>query len=180
MSPPHRPDDTSTHLVQEFWDQVWNAHDPDAADRYLTEDFVLVYAGEETRGREPYKSWLTDYLAKVLNLHLRVEESFQNTTGSRVAARWRITGQNNGFLDTPANQSDINLTGTAIWAVTPSGLLSSAWIERASWELRHGQQTRTPPTHREVFDDWRSRRWPGTATQPNTSPLGEQDRRETP
>ena len=178
--PPNRPDDTSTHRVLEFWDQVWNAHDPDAADRYLIEDFVLVYAGEETRGRERYKSWLTDYFDQVQDLLLRVEESFQNAAGSRVAARWRITGQNNGFLDTPANQSDIDLTGTAIWAVAPSGLLSGAWIERASWELRHRQQTRTPPTHREVFDDWRSRRWPGTPIQPDTSPLREQHRRETP
>lgn len=109
-----------------------------------------------------------------------MEEAFQYSARSRVAASWRITGQNDGFLDTPPNQSDINLTGTAIWAVTPSGLLSRTWIERASWELRHGKQTRTPPTHREVSDDWRSRRWPGTATQPDTSPLGEEDPKETP
>ncbi len=180
MSPHDRPDDTSVHLVREFWDDVWNAHAPDVADRYLTEDFVLVYAGEEIRGRDQYKRWLTDYLARVLDLHLLVEESFQDAAGSRVAARWRITGRDNGFLETPADQSDIYLTGTAIWAVTSSGLLSGAWIERASWELRHRQQTRTPPTHREVFDDWRSRRWPGTPTQPDTSPTGEQHRKETP
>ena len=180
MSPPNRPDDTSTHRVQEFWDQVWNAHDPDAADRYLTEDFVLIYAGEETRGRERYKRWLTDYLDKVRDLNLQVDESFQNAAGSRVAARWRITGQNNGFLDTPADQSDIYLTGTAHLGGhpvrTPQRRLDRTRLVGTAAQTANAYAADTPRSLRRLAQ-------PSLARDPYTTQHlapGEQHRRETP
>jgi len=54
VTPCRRRTDQTTplHRVREFWERVRNAHEPDAADRFLTEDFVLFYAREETRGRD--------------------------------------------------------------------------------------------------------------------------------
>ena len=51
-----------------FWDVVWNAHDPAAADRIVTEDFVIVTGGESISGRENFKTWIEDFLAKVTDL----------------------------------------------------------------------------------------------------------------
>ena len=116
---------TSVKIVHSFWDAVWNAHNPDAADQFVSEDFVIVNAGDEIRGRDNFKTWITEFLGQIADLHLEVIQSFQNADGSRVASRWRITGKNNGVLGTPAYQRDIDFTGTAVWAVDEDGTLTA-------------------------------------------------------
>jgi steroid delta-isomerase-like uncharacterized protein len=127
--------DASVQIVHNFWDAVWNAHNPEAADQFVAEDFVIVNAGNEIRGRDNFKAWIAVFLGEVSDLHLEVIESFQNADGSRVASRWRITGKNNGVLGTPADLRDIDFTGTAVWALDEDGTLICNWVERASWEL---------------------------------------------
>jgi steroid delta-isomerase-like uncharacterized protein len=125
----------SVDIVHAFWDAVWNAHDPAAADRFVTEDFVIVTGGETISGRENFKTWIADFLAKLTDLHLHVVESFQNADGRRVTSRWILTGKNNGLFGTEPDQQDIAMTGTAVWAVREDGKLLTNWVERASWEL---------------------------------------------
>ena len=86
-------------------------------------------------GRENFKTWIADFLAKLTDLHLEVVESFQNADGSRVTSRWILTGKNNGLFGTEPDQRDIAMTGTAVWAVREDGKLLTNWVERASWEL---------------------------------------------
>jgi steroid delta-isomerase-like uncharacterized protein len=126
---------SSVEIVEAFWDAVWNAHDPDAVDRFVVDDFVLVAGGEEIVSRDAFKRWVGDFLEKINDLHLEVIESFQNEDGSRVASRWRVTGKNNGLFGTPPDQQEIAFTGTAVWAVRDDGRLLCNWVERASWEL---------------------------------------------
>jgi hypothetical protein len=45
----------SVDIVHAFWDEVWNAHDPAAADRFVADDFVIVTGGETVTGRENFK-----------------------------------------------------------------------------------------------------------------------------
>lgn len=59
----------------------------------------------------------------------------KNADGSFVASRWRITGKNNGLLDTPADQRPVSFSGTAVWAVGADGKLYHNWVERSSYEL---------------------------------------------
>lgn len=125
----------SIDIVHAFWDEVWNAHDPSAIDRFVVDDFVIVSGGETISGRESFKQWVAGFLAKVDDLHLEVVESFQNDDGSRVVSRWLLTGKNNGILGTEPDQKDIAMTGTAVWAVRDDGKLLTNWVERASWEL---------------------------------------------
>jgi ketosteroid isomerase-like protein len=125
----------SIDIVHAFWDEVWNAHDPSAIDRFVVDDFVIVSGGETISGRESFKQWVAGFLAKVDDLHLEVVESFQNDDGSRVVSRWLLTGKNNGILGTEPDQKDIAMTGTAVWAVREDGKLLTNWVERASWEL---------------------------------------------
>jgi steroid delta-isomerase-like uncharacterized protein len=124
----------SVDIVHAFWNEVWNAHDPSAVDRFVVDDFVIVSGGETISGRESFKQWVAGFLAKVDDLHLEVVESFQNDDGSRVASRWLLTGKNNGILGTEPDQQDIAMTGTAVWAVRQDGKLLTNWVERASWE----------------------------------------------
>ncbi|WP_445170097.1 ester cyclase [Mycolicibacterium sp. Dal123E01] len=120
--------------VHAFWEAVWNAHDPSAADEFVVEDFVIVTGGETIVGRENFKAWIAGLLSVIDALHLTVSESFQNQDGSRVASRWVLTGKNNGIFGTPANREDIEITGTAVWAVREDGKLLTNWVERSSWE----------------------------------------------
>jgi ketosteroid isomerase-like protein len=125
----------SVDIVHAFWDEVWNAHDPEAVDRFVVDDFLIVSGGEEISGSANFKAWIAGFLAKVDDLHLDVAESFQNEDGSRVTSRWVLTGRNNGILGTAPDQQDIAMTGTAVWAVREDGKLLCNWVERASFEL---------------------------------------------
>jgi ketosteroid isomerase-like protein len=125
----------SVAIVHSFWEDVWNAHDADAADRYVVKDFTIVTGGETVTGREEFKRWVEGFLTKVDDLHLEVTESFANSDGSRVTSRWLLTGRNNGILGTVPDKRDIAMTGTAVWAVREDGKLVTNWVERSAWEL---------------------------------------------
>jgi ketosteroid isomerase-like protein len=133
----------SVEIVEAFWTQVWNAHDPEKVDDFVVEDFVITNAGKSIEGRENFKNWIRSFLDQVDDLVLEVIETFQNQDGSRVASRWRVKGRNKGVLGTEADGRPISFTGTAIWAVREDGKLLHNWVERASWEL-YQHLTATP------------------------------------
>jgi predicted ester cyclase len=122
---------TSSELVEAFWAQVWNAHDPEAIDRFVVEDFVITNAGNDIVGRQAFKAWVAAFLAEVPDLRLHVLETFENADGSRVASRWRITGTNHGYLHSAAIGAPIGFTGTAVWEVR-DGKLAHNWVERSA------------------------------------------------
>ena len=124
----------SVDVVNAFWDEVWNAHDSSAVDRFVVDDFVIVTGGVTVSGRENFKKWIDGFLATIADLHLEVIESFQNADGSRVASRWLLTGKNNGFAGTAPDQQRIEMSGTAVWAVREDGKLRSNHVERAALE----------------------------------------------
>jgi steroid delta-isomerase-like uncharacterized protein len=124
----------SVDIVHAFWDQVWNARDAAAVDRFVVDDFVIVTGGDVISGRENFKKWIEGFFTKINDVHLEVLESFQNADGSRVASRWLLTGKNNGFAGTTPDQQEIKMTGTAVWAVREDGKLLSNHVERAALE----------------------------------------------
>jgi steroid delta-isomerase-like uncharacterized protein len=125
----------STEIVRAFWDEVWNAHDLDAVDRFVVDDVVVVSGGQEISGKENFKNWIGQFLEKVNDLHLDAIETFQNEDGTRVTSRWVLTGTNNGMLGTKPDQQPIWMTGTAVWAVREDGKLLRNWVEQASFDL---------------------------------------------
>ena len=72
----------SVDIVHAFWDEVWNAHDSSAVDRFVVDDFVIVTGGEAVVGRDNFKDWIEGFLSKISDLHLEVIESFQNADGA--------------------------------------------------------------------------------------------------
>jgi hypothetical protein len=125
----------SVEIVEEFWAAVWKARDPEAIDRFVVDDFVLTTGGVDVVSKDRFKDWVKQFLEKVADLEFEAVETFQNEDGSRVASRWRVTGKNNGVLDTAADLRPIAFTGTAVWAVREDGKLLHNWVERSSWEL---------------------------------------------
>ncbi len=124
----------SVQIVEDFWEAVWKARDPDAVNRFVTDDFVITTGGVDVTSKERFIEWVRQFLEKITDFDFEVIETFQNEDGSRVASRWRVTGKNNGILGTTPDQQPISFTGTAVWAVREDGKLLHNWVERSSWE----------------------------------------------
>ena len=125
-----------TEIVIAFWDDVWNAHQPDAVDGLVADDIVVEAGGQEISGKANVKDWVRGFLDRVNDLHVDNIETFQNDDGTRVTSRWVLTGSNNGVLGTEPNGKPIAMTGTAVWTVD-DGKLKRGWVEQASFELYH-------------------------------------------
>ncbi|MEU1620959.1 nuclear transport factor 2 family protein [Streptomyces sp. NPDC005722] len=126
---------SSVEIVEAFREEVWNGHDADRIDDFVTEDFVLTQPGGSVEGREDFKAWFTAFLGQVDDLRIEVVETFQNEDGSRVASRWIVHGRNNGLLGTEPDGRPVSFSGTAVWAVREDGRLRHNWVERSTWEL---------------------------------------------
>ena len=127
----------STEIVTAFWDEVWNAHEPDAVDRFVADDVVIEAGGQEIAGKDNIRNWVKEFLDHVSDLHVDTIETFQNDDGTRVTSRWVLTGTNNGILGTEPNSKPIAMTGVAVWTVDDDGKLQRGWVEQASFELYH-------------------------------------------
>ncbi|CDG84649.1 snoaL-like polyketide cyclase family protein [Janthinobacterium agaricidamnosum NBRC 102515 = DSM 9628] len=125
----------SVAIVEAFWAAVWQGKDFDAIDRFVVDDFVITSGGVDTVSKAKFKEWAIQFNSRINDLTFDVIETFQNADGSRVASRWHLSGKNNGIAGLPADQREISLTGTAVWAVREDGKLLHNWVERALWEM---------------------------------------------
>jgi ketosteroid isomerase-like protein len=121
--------------VENFWARVWQARAPEAVDELVHEDFVIVNAGSEIRGRAAFKTWVEGFLDAVHDLEFTVVETFQNSDGTRVCSLWELTGRNNGIVGLEPDGRPVHLTGTAVWDVHPDGTLLRNRVERNAFEL---------------------------------------------
>src|SRR6516162_7527667 len=124
----------STETVLRLWDEVWNAHDLDAVDKFVTDDVVLATGRQESIGKENLKNWIKGFFDKVNDLEVDAGETFQNQDGTRVTSRWVLMGTNNGFLGTPPNGKEIAVSGIAVFAVDDDGKVDRLLVEQDSFE----------------------------------------------
>jgi hypothetical protein len=125
----------AVQIVEDFFHEVWQQQNIEAIDRYVAEDFVITSDGVDIVSRSQFKAWVAGFLQRINDFNFEVIESFQNAEGTRVASRWRVTGNNNGVLGSVPDQQPISFTGTAVWAVSPEGKLLHNWVERSTWAL---------------------------------------------
>ncbi|MGY2342649.1 ester cyclase [Pseudomonas sp. SDO5532_S415] len=125
----------AVEIVERFWREVWQARDPQAAARFVAEDFVITSGGVEITGREQFIEWIGVFLSKIEDFRFGAIETFQNAEGSRVASRWKLCGKNKGFVGGRACLTPFEMLGTAVWEVRPDGLLQHNWVERNSLEV---------------------------------------------
>ncbi|HTX95369.1 MAG TPA: nuclear transport factor 2 family protein [Mycobacterium sp.] len=124
----------STEKVTRFWDEVWNAHDLDAADQFLADNVVLAAGRQEFTGKENVKNWIKGFFEKVNELEVDDGETFQNQDGTRVTSRWVLLGTNNGLFGTRPNGEQIALSGIAVFAVGDEGKFERVSVEQDSFE----------------------------------------------
>jgi hypothetical protein len=124
----------AVQIVESFWADVWVARNPEAVDRYVVDDFVITNAGGEIRSRGAFKQWVREFLPRVAGLEFEIIASFQNAEGNRVASRSRVRGRNKSFLGLPSDQRTLEMTGTAVWAVSADGKILHNWVEPSASE----------------------------------------------
>jgi steroid delta-isomerase-like uncharacterized protein len=120
----------STERVLRFFDEVWNAHDLDAVDKFVRDDVVLATGRQESFGKENLKNWIKGFFDTVNDLEVDAGETFQNQDGTRVTSRWVLMGTNNGFLGTPPNGEKIAVSGIAVFAVDDDGKVNRLLVEQ--------------------------------------------------
>ncbi|HEX5871811.1 MAG TPA: nuclear transport factor 2 family protein [Longimicrobium sp.] len=121
-------------LAIEFLTRVWGpAHDLDAIDELMAEDYVIHSAGSSIRGRDAFKAWVGTFQTVLEGARNEILEVFADASGERVVSRWLCTGRNNGIFGLPADGRDVAFTGIAIWRVH-DGRLAECWAERAALE----------------------------------------------
>lgn len=129
------PSRNAVAIVENFWQQVWQSGNPDAADELVAEDFGVTSGGVLIQSRPVFKQWVAAFLASIDDFRFEVIESFQNASGDRVVSRWVVTGKNNGFMGSAPCKTPIRMTGTAVLHVREDGLLQHNWVERNALEV---------------------------------------------
>jgi steroid delta-isomerase-like uncharacterized protein len=124
----------STEKVVRLWDEVWNARDLDAVDKFVADDVVLAIGRQEGSGKENLKNWIKGFFDKVNDLEVDAGETFQNQDGTRVTSRWVLMGTNNGLFGTQPNGEEIALSGIAVFAVGDDGKIERLSVEQDSFE----------------------------------------------
>lgn len=125
----------AVEIVENFWREVWQAKNPQAAARFVAEDFVITSGGVDIVGREAFIEWIGIFLSKIVDFTFGSIETFQNEEGTRVASRWKLSGKNNGFVGGRSCCTPFEMIGTAVWEVRPDGLLAHNWVERNALEV---------------------------------------------
>jgi steroid delta-isomerase-like uncharacterized protein len=124
----------STQTVLRLWDEVWNAHDVDAVDKFVADDVVLASGRQERTGKDNLKNWIKEFFDKVNDLEVDAGETFQNEEGTRVTSRWVLMGTNNGLFGTEPNGEEIALSGIAVFAFGDDGKIERLSVEQDSFE----------------------------------------------
>ena len=128
------PADRAIALATQFLTRVWGpAHDLDAIDELMTEDYRIWSGGKLISGRSAFKDWVRQFQIVYGDAHTEILETFANAAGDRVVSRWINTGFNNGMFGLVPDGRPVSFTGIAIWRVH-EGRLAECWVERAALE----------------------------------------------
>lgn len=121
-------------LATSFLQRVWGpAHDLDAIDELMTEDYRIWSGGKLVAGRAHFKEWVRQFQSVYGDAHTTVDEAFASAAGDRVVVRWTNNGTNQGIFGLAPDGRPVSFTGIAIWRVQ-EGRLAECWVERAALE----------------------------------------------
>ena len=128
-------------LARDFLGRVWGpAHDLDAIDELMTEDYVIVSAGRRIEGRAAFKAWVAEFHRNMPGATNEVLDVFASPSGDRVLARWICSGKNGGIFGLPADGRPIAFSGLSFWSVRDRRL-AECWVERSAPQYQDGRAT---------------------------------------
>lgn len=106
-------------LATQFLTRVWGpAHDLDAIDELMSENYRIWSGGKLVAGRAAFKDWVRQFQLNYGNAHTEIQDLRQRhrrvSSRQSVVARWLNTGINQGVFGLPPDGRPVSFTGIAI------------------------------------------------------------------
>ena len=134
-------------LIQQFYDDVWNAHDSDASEQFFN---LPGYVHHDPPGAdfeataESLRQRLEIALTIVPDVVYTVHELIAE--GDKVVARWTATGTHTGSIEgLPATGEVVTVSGTTVYLIS-GGKVDESWNAQDNLQLQQqfGAITITP------------------------------------
>lgn len=100
-------------IVRSFVEEIFNARNTEAAKNFVTPDIVYHGMGEEVRGIEEFKKWVSEDLSAFPDMKVTILEHFGDQ--SKMAVRWTLKATHDkDFADFPATHKKFETQGVEI------------------------------------------------------------------
>lgn len=123
-------------LERRLVEEVWNKHNPDAADEFVAPDVLENNPLPGLRhGRDGYKQALGMAFAAFPDVVLTIEDLIAE--GDKVVERWTIRGTHRGdFMGIPATNKQVTVSGIDIYRYA-GGKRVETWSQYDSLGMMH-------------------------------------------
>ena len=119
----------STETVTAFWEDVWNAHDPDAVDRFVDDDIVVEIGGREVSGRKRFQELDQELAGRCQRTARRRHRDLSERGGHPRYFPVVSDGDEQRHFGGKPDQQPVAKTGISIWKVGKDGKLVRGSIE---------------------------------------------------
>ena len=100
-------------IVKSFVEEIFNARNTEAAKNFVTPDIVYHGMGEEVKGIEEFKKWVSEDLSAFPNMKVTILEDFGDQ--NKMAVRWTLKATHDkDFADFPATHKQFETQGVEI------------------------------------------------------------------
>jgi steroid delta-isomerase-like uncharacterized protein len=100
-------------IARNFVEEIFNARNAEAAKSFVTSDIVYHGMGEEVRGIEEFKKWVSEDLSAFPDLKVTIQDDFGDQ--NKLAIRWTLKATHEkDFADFPATHKKFETRGVEI------------------------------------------------------------------
>lgn len=100
-------------IVKSFVEEIFNARNTEAAKNFVTPDIVYHGMGEEVKGIEEFKKWVSEDLSAFPDMKVTILEDFGDQ--NKMAVRWTLKATHDkDFADFPATHKKFETQGVEI------------------------------------------------------------------
>ena len=101
-------------ISQRFIEEVFNARKTEEANNFVTPDVIYHGMGEEVRGLEEFKRWVSEDLSAFPDMKITIVDNFGE--GNKVAVSWTLKATHEkDFADFPATHKKFETRGVEIF-----------------------------------------------------------------
>jgi steroid delta-isomerase-like uncharacterized protein len=100
-------------IVRSFVEEIFNARNTEAAKNFVTPDIVYHGMGEEVKGIEEFKKWVSEDLSAFPDMKVTILDDFGDQ--NKMAVRWTLKATHEkDFADFPATHKKFETRGVEI------------------------------------------------------------------
>jgi steroid delta-isomerase-like uncharacterized protein len=99
-----------TAIARSFVEEIFNARKTEAAKNFVTPDIVYHGMGEEVRGIEDFKKWVSEDLSAFPDMKITISDIFGDQ--NKIAIKWNLEATHEkDFADFPATHKKFETRG---------------------------------------------------------------------